>query len=62
MDATGFDGTPQRGARREEATLPDHVVERARTHALRERTQTVAADRQQIARSACAGNVRGVAA
>ena len=49
MHVPGFDRAPQRGTRREQPALADHFVERARAHALGERTQGVAIDAQQIA-------------
>ena len=48
MHAAGFDRAAQRRAGREQAALADHLVERARPHALGERAQRVAVDAQQV--------------
>src|SRR3546814_10714176 len=48
MHAAGFDRAPQRAARGEQPALADHLVERARAHALGERAQFVAFDVQQV--------------
>ena len=55
MHVAGFDRAAQRGARCEQAALADHLVERARPHALGERTQRVAIDAQQVGFGECGG-------
>jgi hypothetical protein len=47
MDVPAFYGAPQRGARRQQPTLPHHVFQCARAHAFGERTQRIAARVQQ---------------
>src|SRR3546814_9758862 len=58
MHAAGFDRAPQRAARGEQPALADHLVERARAHALGERAQFVAFDVQQV-RGGCGGALAG---
>ena len=48
MHAPGLDRAAQRGARRQQALLADHLVQRARPHALGERTQGLVLGCQQV--------------
>ena len=48
MHATGFNRATQRAVRRQQALLPNHFVESARTHALGQRAQVFPIDAQQI--------------
>ena len=48
MHATGFDCATQRAVRRQQALLPDHLVEGARAHALGERAHMFPINAQQI--------------
>ena len=49
VHVSGLDRLPQRGAGREQAALPDHLVQRARADAFGQRPQRVAVDAQQVA-------------
>ena len=50
MHVPAFDRTPQRGGRRQQPPLPDHLVERARPHAFCERAHAGIAFAEQVGR------------
>jgi hypothetical protein len=57
MHVPGFNRTSQRGPRREQPALSNHFIQRARTDALGKRTQGIAIDAQQIARTIGGGRL-----